>query len=192
MTDIAFEHWVYIDREFVEASYEIKSGKGPQTEETHTKEVGGSAGIGGISATAAGSLSKSFSVSKIKITDEIYERLMAYPSFNEISTEITTNTHVCTMEGIMYVTLHTHERRKGREIVNHVERTVLHLDSDGTDLELMPREEHFLGGMSALLESRPAEPEDLALPVKALLRVFPPKKSDSDWVAIPLVIHEKT
>lgn len=192
MTEIAFEHWVYIDREFVETNHEMECGMGPQTEETHTKEVGGSAGIGGFSATAAGSLSKSFSVSKVKITDEIYDRLMAYPSFSDVSGSIRTNTMVCTVEGTMYVTLHTYERKKGREIVNHVERTVLHLDSDGVDLELMPREEHFLGGMSALLQTRPAEPEDLALPIKAVLRVFPQKKSDSDWVAIPLVIHEKT
>ena len=191
MSDVAFEHWIYLDTQFVQASYEYLHGKGPKVEETFTREVGVSASIGVMGGGAAGSVSNSYSVSGIKVADEIYDHLMSYQSFEKISETVGKNTCICTVDGLLYTTVRETTRTRGKE-KTYSETIILMLYVGDTNIELLPRAELFLGGMSALMEKRPTKKEDYSVPVRALIRLFPVTEGDSRWAAIPLFIHEKT
>ena len=194
MSGIAFEHWIYIDREFLETSYENATGRGMPTEKTRSTEIGGGASVGVVSGSVVRAKGESFSVSKIKVTDSLYERLMGYHAFEDICGTEIENTIICTFSGVLYPTVVTNTRTKGKEVVNFEQYTELRIATNDYkyDLGLMPKEDNFLYGMGALLHSKPKEPEDLALQVRALLRLFPYKESEEEWAAIPLLIHEKT
>jgi hypothetical protein len=191
MSTIAFEHWVYIDTQFVTASYESVNGVGPQIEETTTNEMGASVNVGLLGGSTTGSISKSYSVSQLKVVEQIYKHIMGYRNFADAHEYITRNTDICRIDGTLYPTVSERKRQRGKE-VTYTERTLILLHVDDVHVELLPRQEHFVGGMGSLMEAKPSKPEDYALPVTSLVRMFPPLESNGEWSGIPLLIHERT
>lgn len=199
-----FERLVYLDRDFISATYEVEKGYSPETKITKTEGLNAGMRFPLFSAGASSVESKAYAVSTIGMLSELENQLSRYPKFISADHEFGKSSLLCWVNGKLTIEKVEVKRRKdtitlvGKPLAlsaDDKEKLVADefyftIRSDEDSFALIPTPDYFVSGISSFQELAGTIIGPVEMPVKALLRVYSAKTSFKQWIAVPMVILE--
>jgi hypothetical protein len=199
-----FERLLYLDRDFISASYEVEKGYSPETKITKTEGLNAGMRIPLFSAGASSVESKAYSVSTFGMLSELENQLSNYPEFLDSDHKFGKSSLICWVNGNLTIEKVEVKRRKytitflgkpSKPGDDDKERLVAEefyfsIHSDGDSFALIPTPDYFVSGVSSFQELVGTVIGPIEMPVKALIRVYSAQTSFKQWIAVPMVILE--
>lgn len=180
------ERLIYLDTDFVSRLYESEFNVSPQTSITRTQGLQASASLPMFSGGGSSSESKSYSVSTLGMLDQLAKRLDQYPLFDDSAYSMDSPSGHFWVDGVFGTskvslsrTKHTitligkpdsNRPRKTEEFVS--EEAFFTIECGETRFALSPTDEYFVPGIAAFKGLSHLVIDRLAMPCRALLRVF--------------------
>ncbi|RBP71119.1 hypothetical protein [Marinobacter nauticus] len=195
---------IYLDREYISSFFEAITGASPETRITRTEGLNTGVKVPLLSAGASSAESKSYSISTLKMLFEVLQQLDKIEEFEHESHQIGSRSSVCWVEGMLTiggvrVKRRTHHFKFGsdgspppeskEEFV--AEEKFFLVKSGESKFALITSPDYFASGLDAFPELQGSVVDQVNIPVRALLRVFPAKSAFEEWVSSPLVILER-
>lgn len=199
-----FERLIYLDRDFISATYEVEKGYSPETKITKTEGLNAGLRIPLFSAGASSIESKSYEVSTIGMLLKLENQLSNYPDFSITDHEFGKSSHICWVNGKLTIEKVALKRRKqtitlvgkpSQPSDDDKEKLVAEefyfsIHSDADSFALIPTQDYFVSGVSSFTELAGTVIGPIEMPVKALIRVYSAQTSFKQWIAVPMVILE--
>jgi hypothetical protein len=186
---------VYLDRDFISRTYETFTGISPETLITKNQGKKAGAGIPIFSAEISASETRTFPVSTLGMLVDVYRMLDEEQTlspdqfksgmrsvFGWVHGELTT---------VAVASTKLNEATGMRETSNNATYFAIR-GTDGLSLALITTPEYFDSGLDTLAKMHNTLLKELSIPVRALVRVIAASSYMNQWVAIPLVVLEKT
>lgn len=199
-------HLVYLDRDFVTGAYEAILGEAPVTQVTKNESMKAGAQIPFFSAGVSATESKTFSVSTFGMLAKLLPELNQLPTISKVPLAEGAASTTCWIEGALCVykvvvreSSKVHEQRSpagGFGQTYNPEKAsetyfAIHAPS-GVKLALITTPDYFSSGLDALTKLSATVLEKASIPVRALVRVYAATSSFKEWIAVPLVVIERT
>lgn len=199
-----FERLLYLDRDFISASYEVEKGYSPETKITKTEGLNAGIRIPLFSAGASSVESKAYSVSTFGMLSELEDQLSNYPEFLDSDHKFGKSSLICWVNGNLTIEKVEVKRREytitllgkpSKSSDDDKERLVAEefyfsIHSDGDSFALIPTPDYFVSGVSSFQELVETVIGPIEMPVKALIRVYSAQTSFKQWIAVPMIILE--
>ena len=192
MSETIYDHLVYLDREFVSAVYEFKTGDSPVTQISLTQREGFKASLPSfLSIDGGASESRSFSVSTIKMVSEIEKDLLSYPLFDLEKHKEESVSNICWFEGMLTFADQNFTKKKGQS--DESQENIKYLTVENKDFEffLLPGNSYFTNSLDRMFPLIGVALEKFELQVRCLMRVYPANTVHKELVSIPLLIQEQ-
>lgn len=185
---------VYLDRDFVAGRYEILSGVSPNSQITKTQGKKAGAAIPVFSAEVSAVETRSFSVSSLEMLATVMPALKAECDLEPTSFQRKMPSKTGWVDAAL-ATLTVAKSRKqagSEEYVTQDEQGYFTLEnSHGLKLALITIPDYFVSGLDALTKMHQVLVRDLAMPVRALVRVIAAQSYVDQWIAVPYVMLER-
>jgi hypothetical protein len=199
---------IYLDKEFISDLYEETTGKSPGV--NITSSSGSNAGIKALFMSAKVSLneSKSYKISTTKMLKKLEKDLKSYYLLDyKIQKELGYNSKFLWVTGSMSVQKTTVSSQKqnvtitkksetadnvGEPIIKSEEKYFSIKDTNDNEFPLIANADYFYTSFSDLIELTGTVIKAINIEVEALVRVLPARTSFDGWMAIPLIIREKS
>jgi len=186
---------LYLDRAFISALYETKTGAQAETKITSSDTIHASARIPIFSGGASSIESRSYSISTIGMLSELKDHLAAYP---EIDAAGAASSHgYFWADGTLTVHVFTRSKTERDPATGKSarkkssEQPYFAIDASGLTFALIPTDDYFMSGIVGLRELHDTVVGSVDIKVKALLRVISAQTSFQQFIAIPLVVYEQ-
>ncbi len=195
---------MYLDREFISALYEQKTGTTPEAVITRTEGLHAGVQIPLFNAKASSVESKSYSLSSHQMLSSLSGELATYPSFANTDFDYEQPSVICWVEGMLSAPTIEVTRTKStftligkskkhkppkKKIVSKEKYWQL-ITSKEEKFALVTSNEYFSSGVEQFPELVGTVINQLVFPVESLVRVYSAKSAFQEWVAVPLVIRE--
>jgi len=195
---------LYLDKEFISLKYEEIEGVNPDTKITKSESMNALVRIPLFSGGASATESKIYSISTMKMLDNLAAYLSKYKKFESDNFSLGKHSRTCWIEG--YLRVHTIKRtrytstitifgpppkkseKKGSEVLG--EESYYAIESEKYNFALVPTESYWTSGVAAFQELIDNVIGPLDIPVRALLRIYAAQTSFDQWMAVPLIIQE--
>lgn len=202
-----FKSILYLDKEFISEQFENSKGFCPQTKITKSENVNAGMKALFLSAGASATESKTFERSTSQMLDELSDELNDYQTFKCNLHSVGSTSQFAWVEGSMFTSSVIVKRRKStitlvgkpsapcsedQEKIVTKESYFSIEDQNNNKFALITTGDYFSSGIESLLAMQESVVGELDFKVKALLRVLPARSSFKEWLAVPLVILEKS
>lgn len=199
-------HLVYLDRDFVTGAYEAILGEAPVTQVTKNEGMKAGTQIPFFSAGVSAGESKTFSVSTLGMLSKLLPELNQLPVISKPPLDHGGASKTGWVEGTLSVCkVIIRESSKVHEQFSPVGGLIqpynpekasetyfaIHARS-GVKLALITTPDYFSSGLDALTKLSGTILDKASIPVRALVRVYAASSSFKEWIAVPLVIIERT
>lgn len=183
---------VYLDRDFISGKYELVSGQSPSSQITKSQAKKAGASIPVFSAEVSAIETRTFPISSLEMLATVMpvldrEEALAPKNFRKGMSSKTgwVNAELATLiVSKSNGTPGTDNHEKGEE------QGYFTLDCDQMKLALITTPDYFVSGLDALTKMQHVLVRDLAIPVRAFVRVIAAQSYMDQWIAIPYVIYE--
>lgn len=196
------ERLIYLDPDFVSRLYETEFKVNPETKITRTQGLHASAAIPVFSGGGSSSESRTYGVSTMEMLEKLEARMQSYPDFSDMSLPADGPSKICWLSGHLSIGVITHFRKSttitilGRPASSTEpnngeclgEERYFRVHAGSIEVALSPKDDYFASGVSAFRELTKIAVEQLALPCRALVRVFAASTPFGERLATPLVI----
>lgn len=199
-------HLVYLDRDFVAGAYEAILGEAPVTQVTKNEGMNAGAKIPFFSAGVSAAESKTFSVSTLGMLVKLLPEINQLPSISKPPLPEGAASITGWIEGTLSVSkVVVRASSKVHEQLSPAGGLVQPYDPEkasetyfaihaqsGVKLALITTPDYFSSGLDALTKLSETVLDKASIPVRALVRVYAATSSFKEWIAVPLVIIERT
>ncbi|MFC1832427.1 hypothetical protein ACFL0S_10465 [Thermodesulfobacteriota bacterium] len=191
-----FEKLLYLDRDFISSKYELDEGVSPNTVISRTEGLKAGANVYLFSGGVSSSESKNYTTSTINMLQRLENSLMKYPEFRIDDFKLGSPSQICWVTGNLTIDHVKRTRSSGgqEEILGEESFFSLYCDEENGEpklkFALVPTEEYWVSGLSSFQGLIKNVIGPIALPVKALLRVYAAYTAAKQWMAVPLVMME--
>lgn len=204
-TDMAslLDRLVYLDRDFISASYEERTGMAPTTQITKAEGMNAGAKIPFFSAGLSAGESRTFGVSSLGMLRELLPHLDDLPSLTPdmvgakkrsttgwIVGELSIFKVEVKEQGKEHEQLSKSSLSAGYNNQTVASETYFAIHGSGLKLALITTPDYFSSGLNALTKLYETVLEETTIPARALVRVMASRSTFNEWVGIPLVILE--
>jgi hypothetical protein len=187
------ERLIYLDTEFISRLYEQVHGVSPQTVITSTKGVEANMSAGFFSGGGASSESRAFSVSTIKMLEQLKSHLDTYQEFDQHDLIGSTSRYRWVNGNFGTSRIKLSKQRGSMSVASASDEVIAEEDyfmikSASCSFALAPTEQYFVSGIASFRGLTHVVIDQLSMPCRALLRIFSGKTTFGEWIATPLVI----
>lgn len=185
---------IYLDRDYIADLFEVTTGKSPST--TITKNQGKKAGalIPMFSAEVSAQETRSFKVSTLGMLVKTWPSLSSEPSLDpsKFMSGMASKYGWFDGELSVYQAKSSLTRASGESEVT-AESEHFHIrQSPDTALSLITTPEYFLSGLGTLVKLQKTVLKEMSIPVRAYVRVMAAHDHFKHWIAVPLLMLERT
>jgi hypothetical protein len=184
---------VYLDRDFVAGRYEILSGVSPNSQITKAQGKKAGATIPVFSGEVSAVETRTFSVSSLEMLATVMPALKTECDLESTSFRRNMPSKTGWVNATLAtLTVATTRRQAGsEEYVKQDEQGYFTLEaSHGLKLALITVPDYFVSGLDALTKMHQVLVRDLAMPVRALVRVIAAQSYLDQWIAVPYIMFE--
>ncbi len=184
---------VYLDRDFVAGKYELVSGESPRSQITKTQNKKAGAAIPIFSAEVSATETRTFPISTLEMLASAMPLIGAEGDLDQS----TFNRDMHSQIGWVTGKLSTLTARPSKAVAGTPtyaqgeEQGCFTIQNGPLRLALITTPDYFVSGLDALLKMHKVLLRDLAMPVRAFVRVIAAQNYMDEWIAVPYVIHER-
>lgn len=185
---------LYLDREFVAGRYEILSGVSPQSQvtKTHGKKAGAAIPI--FSAEVSAVETRSFPISSLEMLATVMPSITGEDELTPATFDRGMTSRLGWVDAEL-ATLAVSSSRMSADSGKYeeVEKQAYFTLERGREvrLALITSADYFVSGLDALLKMHQVATKDVAIPVRALVRVLAAQTYVDSWIAVPYVMFER-
>ena len=186
---------LYLDKAFISALYEIKTGAHPETKITSSETIHASARIPLFTGGASSVESRTFSISTIGMLDQLSAHINEFPDFADDGGSDTTGYYWVT--GIFTVQVVTRSRTERDKVTGKSEKKEIAklpyfaIEASNISFALLPTDDYFMSGILGLKDLIETVVDTVSIRARALVRLTSSQTSFKQFVAIPLVVYEQ-
>ncbi|MDO8249066.1 MAG: hypothetical protein Q7T78_05020 [Rhodoferax sp.] len=183
---------VYLDRDFVAGKYELVSGQSPSSQITKTQGKKAGASIPVFSAEVSAVETRTFPISTLEMLATVMPLISAEGDLDVSTFKRDMHSQVGWVTGKLgTLTARPSKGVPGTPTYEQgEEQGCFTLQHSSLKLALITTPDYFVSGLDALLKMHKVLLRDLAMPVRAFVRVIAAQSYADQWIAIPYVMHE--
>lgn len=188
------ERLVYLDRAYVADLYEVLTGESPSTQITRSQNKKAGAQIPVFSAEVSAGETRSFPVSTFAMLSKVLPVLEGEQSLDPQSFKPEMPSAYGWIEGELTVfKVQSSRREHSGEYTQLAADAFFQLRAQrAVDLALITAPDYFAYGLNTFLRMQDTLLKELSLPVRAFMRTLAAQSHTGQWVAVPLVVLEKS
>lgn len=194
LTKELYASLVYLDRDFLAGRYEIQSGESPHSQVTKTQTKKAGAAIPIFSAEVSAVETRAYPISTLEMLAVVLPVLEAEPRLAPKQFEKRMSSMLGWVDGYLStLTVSMSKKKPGTDdYVSSEEQGYFTLENQAElKLALITSPDYFLSGLDTLTKMHKVAVRDLAIPVRALVRVIAAQSHADQWIAVPYVIFEQ-
>lgn len=185
---------IYVDRDFLAGRYEILSGISPQSQVTKTqgKKAGGAIPV--FSAEVSAIETRSFPISSLDMLATVLPDLKRQTNLDPKAFHRGMKSKLGWVDGVLAtLTVSKSWKKAGTDEYEDGEEQGYFTLQRGREVQLalITSPDYFVSGMDTLLKMHKVATKDVAIPVRALVRVLAAQSYADSWIAVPYVMLER-
>lgn len=184
---------VYLDRDYVSGKYELVSGRSPSSQITKSQATKAGAAIPIFSAEVSAVETRTFPISSLEMLATVMPVLdqEKYLVPNTFQKGMVSKTGWVDAKLATLIASKSHGQPGSENSEKRQEQGYFTLEHEQLKLALITTPDYFVSGLDALTKMQHVLIRDLAIPVRAFVRVIAAQSYVDQWIAIPYLIYER-
>lgn len=193
LTTELYSNLIYLDRDYVAGKYELVSGQSPSSQITKSQAKKAGAALPIFSAEVSAVETRTFPISTLEMLATVMPALDQEEDLSSKEFRKGMPSKIGWVSGELATLVVS--KSKGQpgsvDYEKGEEQGYFMLEGDQLKLALITTPDYFVSGLDALTKMQHVLVRDLAIPVRAFVRVIAAQSYVNQWIAIPYVIYER-